>query len=86
MTYHTASYADDTKLYNSTTSSDDCKCIQRSLTNLNKWNENNSLNFNASKCKVLTITRKISPIMYEYTLGVEKLIRIDSEKDVGVIT
>ena len=24
--------------------------------------------------------------MYEYTLGTEKLIRVDSEKDVGVVT
>jgi hypothetical protein len=36
----------------------------------------NNLFFNASKCKVLTITRKKTPIIYEYTLGTEKLTRV----------
>ena len=35
---------------------------------------------------ILTIPHKIFPIMYKYTVGVEKLIRIDSEQDLGVIT
>ena len=39
-----------------------------------------------SKCKVLTITRKKTPIIYEYTLGTEKLTRFDHEKDLGITT
>jgi hypothetical protein len=46
----------------------------------------NYLRFKASKCKVLTITRKKNPIIYDYTLGNQKPIRIDSEKDLGITT
>ncbi|CAB4031032.1 Hypothetical predicted protein [Paramuricea clavata] len=46
----------------------------------------NNLFFNASKCKVLTVTRKKTPIIYEYTLGTEKLTRVDHEKDLGITT
>ena len=44
------------------------------------------MRFNTSKCKVLTISCKKNPVNYEYTLGTERLIRVDSEKDLGVIT
>ena len=46
----------------------------------------NKLFFNASKCKVLTITRKKNPVIYEYTLGSKKLTRVDHEKDLGIMT
>ena len=82
----TALYADDTKLHNTITSTDDCKCLQQSLTNLNCWSVQNNIRFNAPKCKVLTITRKKSPVTYDYKLGTESLTRVDSEKDLGVIT
>ncbi|CAB3998405.1 Hypothetical predicted protein, partial [Paramuricea clavata] len=82
----TALYADDTKLHNTITSTDDCKCLQQSLTNLNCWSVQNNIRFNSSKCKVLTITRKKTPVTYDYKLGTESLTRVDSEKDLGVIT
>ena len=82
----TALYADDSKLYNTITSTDDCKCLQQSLTNLNCWSVQNNIRFNSSKCKVLTITRKKTPVTYDYKLGTESLTRVDSEKDLGVIT
>jgi hypothetical protein len=80
----TALYADDTKLHNTSTSTDDCKCLQQSLTNLNCWSVQNNIRFNASKCKVLTITRKKTPVTYDYKLGTESLTRVDSEKDLGM--
>ena len=82
----TALYADDTKLHNTISSTDDCKCLQQSLTNLNCWSVQNNIRFNASKCKVLTITRKKTPVTYDYKLGTKSLTRVDSEKDLGVIT
>ena len=82
----TALYADDTKLYNTITSTDDCKCLQQSLTNLNWWSVQNNIRFNSSKCKVFTITRKKTPVTYDYKLGTESLTRVDSDKDLGVIT
>ena len=49
-------YADDTKLYNSIRSIADCEKVQQSLTNLECWSRDNNLDFNSSKCKVLTTT------------------------------
>ena len=82
----TALYADDTKLHDTITSTNDCERLQQSLTNLDHWSVQNNIRFNPSKCKVLTISRKKSPITYDYTLGTVKLIRVCNEKDLGVIT
>ena len=73
-------YADDTKLHQIINSLHDCQSLQRSLTNLDNWSNENELCFNAAKCEVLTITRKKTPIMFDYTLGDEKLTRVFSER------
>ena len=54
------------------------------------FNSNNidfiqSIKFNASKCKVLSVTRKKSPVDFVYHLGPEILRRVHKEKDLGVI-
>jgi hypothetical protein len=36
-------------------------------------NIENNIRFNASKCKVLIITRKKTPVTYDYKLGTESL-------------
>jgi hypothetical protein len=86
----TALYADDSKLHNTITSTDDCKCLQQLLTNLNCWSVQNNIRFNASKCKIITIThlhaRKLLSLMITNCMGTESLSRVDSEKDLGVIT
>ena len=79
-------YADDIKLHQIINSLHDCQSFQRSLTNLDNWSKENELCFNATKCEVLTITRKKTPIMFDYTLGDEKLTRVFSEKDHVVST
>ncbi|CAB4026490.1 Hypothetical predicted protein, partial [Paramuricea clavata] len=43
------------------------------------------MKFNASKCKVLTITRKKSPAITDYRLGNVILQRAHQEKDLGII-
>ncbi|CAB4039104.1 Hypothetical predicted protein [Paramuricea clavata] len=77
-------YADDTKLYRSIVSVADCEGQQQALTNLDTWNSVNNLKFNASKCKVLTVTRKRSPILHTYQLGSKELLRVGQEKDLGI--
>ena len=79
-------FADDTKIHRHIISTRDCESLQHSLVKLDLWSMENNLFFNASKCKVLTITRKKTPIIYEYTLGTEKLTRVDHEKDLGITT
>ena len=44
-----------------------------------------AINFNASKCKVLTVTRKKNPMRFDYHLGHVDLQRVNEEKDLGVM-
>ncbi len=79
-----ALYADDTKVYNSIRSIADCEKVQQALSNLECWSRNNNLDFNSSKCKVLTITRKKSPLIYVYQMNSKAVSRVEKEKDLGV--
>ena len=49
------------------------------------WSQRNNIRFNTSKCKVLTVTRKKTPIAFDYTLDGTALTRVSEEKDLGVI-
>ena len=80
-----ALFADDTKVFSSISSVTDFERLQQALTNLHSWSHDNNIPFNASKCKVLTITRKKKPLLQDYFLGPEKLLRVREEKELGVI-
>ena len=41
--------------------------------------------FNASKCKVLTVTRKLNPVNFDYHLEDKTLVPVRKEKDLGVV-
>jgi hypothetical protein len=79
-----ALYAHDTKVYNPIRSIADCEKVQQALTNLECWRRDNNLGFNSSKCKVLTITRKKSPLTYAYQMNSKAVSRVENEKDLGV--
>ena len=53
--------ANDTKFYRNISSTTDSECLQESLSNLNRWSLENNIKFNASKCKILSVTRKKNP-------------------------
>ena len=80
-----ALYADDTKLYRPISSQSDCENLQRDISNLNTWSHNSNMKFNASKCKVLTVTRKKSPVLTDCHLDNAILQRVQQENDLGVI-
>ena len=80
-----ALYADDTKLYRNVSSAEHCDLIQDTLSNMQVWSQRNNIRFNTSKCKVLTVTRKKTPIAFDYTLDGTALTRVSEEKDLGVI-
>jgi hypothetical protein len=82
----TALFADDTKLYRSILSISDCESLQRDISSLNDWSQNSNMKFNALKCKVLTITRKKSPVTTDYHLGDANLQRVQQEKDLGIMS
>ena len=80
----TALHADDTKLHHTILATKGCDLLQQDLTSLNTWSHESNLKFNASKCKVLTVARRKSPVIHEYHLGDVILQRIQEEKDLGV--
>jgi hypothetical protein len=79
-----ALYADDTKLYRSIVSAADCGDQQQALNNLDIWSSVSNLKFNASKCRVLTVAGRRSPILHTYQLGSKELLRVGQEEDLGV--
>ena len=80
-----ALFADDTKVYSSIRSMGDCIFLQNTLTNFDDLFQRNNIYLNASKCKVLTVTRKKNPLTYNYHLNYVQLECVTSEKDLGVI-
>ena len=77
----TALYADDTKLHRTILAAKDCDILQQDLASLNTWSHESNLKFNASKCKVLTVTRRKSPVIHEYHLGDVILQRVQEEQE-----
>ena len=69
-----ALYADGTKLHKSITSIGDCENLRQTLTDLDQLNRENNLDFNDSKCKVLTITRRKLPLTYACHMNSKELI------------
>ena len=82
---NTGLYADDTKLHRTILSVEDCEILQQDLASLNTRSFVSDMKFNASKCNVLKVTRKKSPVTHEYHLGNTYIKRVLEEKDLGVI-
>ena len=80
----TALYADDAKLHRTILAGKDCDILQQDLTSLNTWSHESNLQFNVSKCEVLTITRRKLPVIHEYYLCDVILQRVHGVKDLGV--
>ena len=58
--------------------------LQQDLNNLEVWSSKNSIQFNPSKCKILTVTRKRNSITFPYKLTSNDLVRCDEERDLGI--
>jgi hypothetical protein len=57
------------KLYLPVGSFQDCLKIQSDLDRMNAWCEDNMLLLNVNKCKTLTFTRSLHPIIASYVLN-----------------
>ena len=77
-------YADDLKLFSKVASLEDSVFLQQQLSSLETWCQINRLPLNITKCKVMTYTRKKSPVVYPYELGMTVLERARDIKDLGV--
>jgi hypothetical protein len=78
-------YADDLKMYHVIKNYSDYFFFQSKLNNFVEWCTENRLDLNASKCYVISFTRKKSPLMYNYYLNSHILERVTYINDLGVI-
>ncbi len=77
-------FADDSIVYREIATQADCDTLQQDLNKLTEWEKTWLMEFNASKCETLTVTRKRLPIVHNYTLHGETLKRVTSTKYLGV--
>ena len=85
---HIKLYADDTKLYNDTRSSDAKAQFQQDILTLQEWSDRWLLKFHPDKCKTMTIGKSDQDHQYYMVLPDSShtiLERVTSEKDLGVI-
>jgi hypothetical protein len=77
-------FADDAKLYRCVQNPCDALVLQDDIQGLLCWSIENRLRFNQSKCKVLSITKKKSPLIYPYKLDNDRLLVSDAQVDLGI--
>eukprot|EP00918_Siedleckia_nematoides_P071065 GHVU01155190.1.p1 GENE.GHVU01155190.1~~GHVU01155190.1.p1 ORF type:complete len:150 (-),score=9.30 GHVU01155190.1:480-929(-) len=80
-----ALYADDTKLYSTVQSEDECNNIQKDIESLYAWSVKWGLDFNCKKCKILTVNKQRTTILVGYNINGNVLERVGKIKDLGVI-
>ena len=83
ITSNISKFADDTKLGGKALTNGDCEVMQQDLDNLSSWSEKWLLKFNKDKCKVMHIGYNNEKQIYK--LQGQNLLKVDEEKDLGVI-
>ena len=73
-------FADDTALYRHISNVEDCIILNDDLALLQEWETNHQMEFNVSKCNVLTICNKKSPVLFEYQLHGQGLQHVQSAR------
>ena len=77
-------FAADAKCYRCINTVNDCIALQKDSDQLNIRSRLWKLRFNASKCKVLTISRRLHPITFMYTIDNIELENVDYYTDFGI--
>lgn len=78
-------YADDLKLIRTVTNTNDCELLQLDINNVSKWTDMNALELNISKCFVVSFTKNVDTINFNYVINNSALERRCEVKDLGVI-
>ena len=79
-----ALFADDAKIFRHIFDFTDCLALQADLHTLENWSKTWQMNFNAKKCKVISIARNIRHDM-SYCLNGTILGKVNHFKDLGII-
>jgi len=62
----------------------DTRTLQADLDRLQEWEAEWLMEFNRSKCEVITLTKKTKPIVNNYTLCNTSLVVVDAAKYLGL--
>ena len=77
-------FANDLKLYMPIEGLGDCERLQNALNQVQNWCAKNRLLLNASKCSVMTVSKKVSSVTYNYSIDNSLLVRVENTRDLGV--
>ena len=77
-------FADDTIVYRKVESEDDHQLLQNDLKALEEWESKWGMSFNPSKCSVVHMSKKKSPLNFTYTLKNETLVTSSSASYLGI--
>ncbi len=77
-------FADDCVLYRSIHSIADSHQLQQDLNSLINWSHDWQMSFNASKCSVLRVSRKLHPISAQYSIDGVQLGEVKEHPYLGV--
>ncbi len=77
-------FADDSIIYRNIKSPEDQRKLHQDLLKVFEWAEAWGMNFNVKKCVHVTITKKLKPLVYNYTIGSEAIPKEQSTKYLGV--
>lgn len=77
-------FADDTKIFNKINSVVDNQVLQNDLQMMEEWSVTWQLRIHPEKCKHLHVGRESVPV-WKYQLQDTEILRVTSEKDIGVI-
>jgi ribonuclease P/MRP protein subunit RPP40 len=78
-------YADDIKIYTIIDTVSDSLRLQRGIDEIADTCRKSGLIFNFPKCSVATFTKKVKPLLFDYTLNNKILLRRSSVQDLGVL-
>ena len=73
-------FAEDAIVFRTISDSSDFQTLQEDLNKLSNWKKTWLMEFNASKCEVLSVTNKRSPIVANYILHGQALKNIKTAK------
>ena len=73
-------FADDAIVYYTISDPSDCQTLHEDLDKLSNLEKTWLMEFNASRCEVLTVTCKRSPMLTDYHLHGQALKNVKSEK------
>lgn len=78
-------FADDFKLFFEVSSVAECTVLQRELSGVAAFCSESSFSLNLDKCVCMSFTRNRNTIVYDYSVGNERLKRVSEHKDLGVV-